>query len=68
MSQDLENLDDDNDDHDPEDFGFIIDSNGNLKSVMLPEAYMGNPPTEVKRILKIFGIKNLDTLIDRTLH
>lgn len=69
MSQELENFDDENDDDiDSEDFGFIIDADGNLKSVMLPETYMGDPPLEVKRILKIFGIKNINNLIDRTIH
>lgn len=69
MSQEIEEFDDENEeDYDPEDFGFIISADGSLKSVMLPETYMGDPPIEVKRILKIFGIKNIDNLIDKTIH
>jgi len=69
MSEKIEEFDEENeDDYDPEDFGFIISADGSLKSVMLPETFMGDPPTEVKRILKIFGIKNIDNLIAPTLH
>lgn len=71
MSQDLnnnieENLDDE--DIDDGDFGFIIGPDGELKSMMIPEDLMGDPPMEVKRILKIFGIKNIHSLEPRILH
>ena len=61
------------DDYDEEefcedDFGFIIGADGELKSMMIPENLMDDPPIEIKKILKIFGIKNLHTLDNRTLH
>lgn len=59
---------DDNDDYDGGDFGFVIGANGELKSIMIPEELMDDPPKEVKRILKIFGIKNIHQLEPRTLH
>lgn len=50
------------------DYGFIIDSNGKLKSMMMPDELMEDPPLEVKKILKIFGIKDIHQLEPRTLH
>lgn len=50
------------------DFGFIISANGKLKSIMFPEDLFDEPPSQVKRICKIFGIKNLNQLEPRTLH
>jgi len=55
-------------DFDDGDYGFIIDSEGNLKHMMIPETLMEDPPKEILKILKIFGIKNLHTFDDRTLH
>lgn len=51
-----------------DDFGFIIGPDGELKSVMFPEHLMEDPPEEIKMILEIFGIDNIDTLENRTLH
>jgi hypothetical protein len=61
---------DENDESDfaEDDFGFIIGSDGELKSVMYPEHLMEDPPEEIKLILEIFGIENIDTLENRTLH
>jgi hypothetical protein len=56
------------DDDFDEDFGFIIGPGGELKSLMIPDELMDEPPLEVKKILKIFGIKNIHCLEDRTLH
>ncbi len=51
-----------------DDFGFIIGSDGELKSMMIPEHFMSDPPEEVMLILKIFGIDDINSLGDRTLH
>ena len=51
------------------DYGFIVSPEGELKHVYLPEDFMLDPPPQVKKILKIFGIKDINqaTPID-TLH
>jgi hypothetical protein len=59
---------DDDDDFNDTDYGFIIDSNGDLKTMMLPEELMDNPPSSIKKILKIFGIKDIHQFEPRTLH
>ena len=46
------------------DYGFIISSDGELKHMYLPEDFILNPPPEVKKILKIFGIKDLNLSVD----
>lgn len=53
---------------DDDDYGFIIGANGSLKSIMFPENLMEDPPREIKRILKIFGIKDIHELGNNTLH
>lgn len=53
---------------DDNDFGFIIGPDGELKHMMVPDDLMDDPPIEIKKILKIFGIKDLHTMGDRTLH
>jgi hypothetical protein len=63
-----EEIDTDDEDFNDEDYGFIIGPNGELKTMMIPEDLMDDPPLEVKRILKIFGIKNIHQLEPRTLH
>lgn len=73
MSKDLENNieQDDIDEIEnfgDEDYGFIIGPNGELKTMVFPEDLMDDPPPEVKRILKIFGIKNIHQVEPRTLH
>ena len=55
-------------DDEDDDFGFIISSEGELKSVMIPEELMEDPPPQIKKILNIFGIKNIHTIDNRTLH
>lgn len=59
---------DDDDDFSDTDYGFIIDANGELKTMMLPEELMDNPPSSIKKILKIFGIKDIHQFEPRTLH
>jgi hypothetical protein len=66
--QKVEEVSDDYDDFNDTDYGFIIKSNGTLKTMMLPEELMEDPPLEIKKILKIFGIKNIHQLEPRTLH
>lgn len=58
----------DNEEFAPEDFGFIIGPDGELKSIMYPENLMEDPPEEIKMILEIFGIDNIDTIENRILH
>lgn len=60
--------DDEDMDFEDGDFGFIIGSDGELKHMMIPEDLMEDPPAQIKKILKIFGIKDLHTLNDRILH
>ena len=62
----LEELEDD--EFDPTDYAFIIGENGKLKSVVYPEDLMDEPPTEIKLILKIFGIKDIEDLEEHTIH
>jgi hypothetical protein len=51
-----------------DDFGFVIGPDGELKSMMIPEHLMDDPPEEVMLILKLFGIDDINSLGDRTLH
>jgi hypothetical protein len=62
------NENDDDDDFVEGDYGFIINSDGELKSMMFPEKLMENPPTSVKKILKIFGIRDIQIDGNHTLH
>ena len=39
-----------------EDYGFILDGNGDLKSVFLPDSVPFRAPKNVNKILKIFGV------------
>jgi hypothetical protein len=51
-----------------DDFAFVIGPDGELKSMIIPEHLMDDPPEEVQLILKLFGIEDLNTLDDRILH
>jgi hypothetical protein len=51
-----------------DDFGFIIGPDGNLKSCMIPEHLMSDPPEEVMVILEMFGIDDIHDLENRLLH
>jgi hypothetical protein len=51
-----------------DDFGFVIGPDGELKSMMIPEHLMDDPPEEVMLILKLFGIDDINSIGDRTLH
>ena len=56
------------DEYSADDFGFVIGPDGQLKSMMVPEHLMDDPPEEVQMILQIFGIDNIHQLAGRTLH
>jgi len=57
----------DDDEITPEDYGFILDSEGNLKSVFMPEHGM-ELPEAVKRICEVFGIENPNDIYIKTYH
>ena len=50
------------------DYEFIIRADGELKSILIPEDLMDDPPRSVKKILKIFGITDIHSLNNGTLH
>lgn len=64
----IEEFDDSEDDFSADDFGFIIGPDGELKSIMYPEHLMEDPPEEIKLILQIFGIEDIEAIENRTLH
>lgn len=72
MLKDQENIEDFDDDEyediDETDFAFVVSADGSLKSLMIPENLMENPPKEIVKILKIFGIKDIHLLEPKTLH
>jgi hypothetical protein len=45
-----------------EDYGFILGPNGELKSVFLPETLPFETPNNIAKILKIFGITDLENI------
>jgi hypothetical protein len=59
---------DESEDFDNNDFAFVIDQDGNLKTFMMPEHMMTDPPEEVSAILEMFGIDDIHTLTQRLLH
>jgi ABC-type uncharacterized transport system ATPase component len=51
------------------DYVFVLDENGDLKSVLLPDHVPMNVPKNIQRILKLFKIYDVDNLgKDATLH
>jgi hypothetical protein len=49
-----------------DDYIFIMDSQGNLKSIMLPEEYTSQiTPENVEKVMKIFGLAGFES---RTIH
>jgi len=58
----------DEEEHSLDDFEFIIDSNGDLKSMVIPEHLMNDPPEEIQLIMRLYGIEDLNMLDNRTLH
>lgn len=67
----VKEIDDDeynDDDFTDSDYGFIINADGTLKTMWLPEDLMEDPPKSVMKLLKIFGIKDIHSLEPKTLH
>lgn len=56
------------DDTDADDFCFVIGPDGDLKSIMIPEHLMDDPPESVQMILKMYGIDNIHQIDGRTIH
>ena len=59
---------DETDEFGPDDYGFVIGPDGGLKSLMIPEILEDDPPKEVRIILEMFGIHDVQHLENRTLH
>lgn len=64
----IEEYDEEANEYGPDDFGFVLGPDGDLKSFMIPEHLMDDPPEEVMIILGLFGIDNIHDLENRTLH
>ena len=54
----------------PEDYAFVVDGEGNLKSFYMPAEFTMDHPANIKKIMKIFGYKNIQDFEDggNTLH
>ena len=57
-------------DIDENDFGFLIDGEGNLKTVFGPNDSFSAPPEAVQKILDMFGVSSTDLAMrsGTTLH
>jgi hypothetical protein len=42
-----------------EDYGFIFDSEGNLKYAFIPEVVPDKPPKNIAKIMKVLGVIDL---------
>lgn len=52
-----------------EDYGFIFDSEGNLKYAFIPEFPPDKPPKSIQKIMKILGVIDLTQFNeDLTIH
>ena len=51
-----------NDELSEDDYGFILGPNGELKSIFVPENAPFKSPKNVTKILKMFGIYDIDDL------
>jgi len=54
-----------------DDYCFIFDRDGNVKSVILPEVVPFEAPKNIAKILKILGVRDISMLDDaqeQTLH
>jgi len=47
---------------DSQDYGFIISADGELKHLFTPDDFYLDPPPLVKKILKLLGIKDINTV------
>lgn len=57
-------------DIDDEDYGFLIDRDGNLKTMFLPHDLASDAeiPASIKKIMKIFKIHDIEQLNSGMLH
>ena len=51
-----------------DDYAFVIAPDGSLKSIQMPYMLEEELPEEVRLILKLFGLSDIDFLEGRTLH
>jgi hypothetical protein len=52
-----------------EDYGFVFDSEGNLKFAFVPEVLPDKPPKSIQKIMKLLGVIDLQQFNeDLTLH
>jgi len=52
-----------------EDYGFIFDSDGNLKYAFIPEVVPDKPPKNIAKIMKVLGVIDLSQFdSDITIH
>ena len=52
-----------------EDYGFIFDADGNLKFAFVPEVLPDKPPKNIKKIMRILGVIDLQQFNeDLTIH
>ena len=63
-----EEMEEYDDEFGPGDYGFIIGPDGELKSMSIPENLMEDPPKSIRKIMKIFGIKDLQEITITTIH
>jgi hypothetical protein len=47
---------------DSQDYGFIFSADGELKHLFTPNDFYLDPPPMVKKILKLLGIKDINTV------
>ena len=52
-----------------DDYGFVFDSDGNLKYAFIPEVLPVKPPKTIQKIMKVLGVVDLQQFDDDiTLH
>ncbi len=52
-----------------EDYGFVFDSEGNLKFAFVPESLPDRPPKTIAKIMKLLGVIDLSQFdSDITIH
>lgn len=51
-----------------DDYGFIFDSEGNLKAVYFPNDKPLEHPKNIKKLLKMFNVSDVDLLDNPTIH
>jgi hypothetical protein len=65
----IEEIAEDYQDIGEEDYGFIFDSDGNLKYAFIPEVTPDKPPKTIAKIMKILGVIDLSQFDDDiTIH